>query len=197
MATLAVPPSVHSTGTTASVPRGSIAPVMIRMLAPSGSAYAPVSPAATSATTGSVTGCCSEAVATSCTRTAYPSIEELSNDGSGPGAVTSCASTSPSASARLSSVGVSGLITLRISPRWVSTEVSASSAATGFTVSVMFCPLRSPPGRGPLAGSSEAVEVLAQPGHDLLGQVGSLAGELDHRAQVVELVAGVVAAAVE
>ena len=70
MATRAWPPSVHSTGTTASVPCGSIAPVMIRMLVPGCSAYAPVSPAATSATTGSVTGFSGDAAATSSTRTA-------------------------------------------------------------------------------------------------------------------------------
>ena len=70
MATLAVPPSVHSTGMMASVPCGSIAPVMILMLVPGWSAYAPVSPAATSAVTGSVTGSCSVAAATSSTHTA-------------------------------------------------------------------------------------------------------------------------------
>ncbi len=70
IATRAWPPSVHSTGTTASVPCGSIAPVMIRMLVPGCSAYAPVSPAAISATTGSVTGSSSDAAATSSTRTA-------------------------------------------------------------------------------------------------------------------------------
>src|SRR5579862_5515144 len=108
MVTRVVPPSVHSTGTTASVPCGSIAPVMIRIDAPGGSAYAPVSPAATSATTGRVTGACSDAVATSSTRTAYPSIAELSNDGSGTVAVTSSARTRPWASDRLSLVGTSG-----------------------------------------------------------------------------------------
>ena len=70
MVTRALPPSVHSTGTMASVPCGSIAPVMIRMLVPGDSAYAPVSPAATSATTGRVTGFSSVAAATSSTRTA-------------------------------------------------------------------------------------------------------------------------------
>ncbi len=83
MATRAEPPSVHSSGTTASVPYGSIAPVMIRMAVPSGSEYAPVSPAATSATTGSMTGFSSDAAAMSSIRTAYPSIAELSNKGSG------------------------------------------------------------------------------------------------------------------
>ena len=70
MVTLAVPPSVHSTGTMASVPCGSIAPVMILMLVPGDSAYAPVSPAATSAITGRVTGFSSVAAATSSTCTA-------------------------------------------------------------------------------------------------------------------------------
>ena len=83
MLTRALPPSVHSTGTTASAPCGSIAPVMILMAVPGWSAYAPVSPAATSAVTGSVTGFSPVAAATSSTRTAYPSMPELSNEGSG------------------------------------------------------------------------------------------------------------------
>ena len=55
-----------------------------------------MSPAATSAVTGSVTGFSSVAAATSSTRTAYPSMPELSNDGSGLPADTSSASTRPS-----------------------------------------------------------------------------------------------------
>ena len=117
MVTRARPPSVHSTGTTASAPCGSIAPVMILMLVPGWSAYAPVSPAATSAVTGSVTGFSSVAAATSSTRTAYPSMAELSNDGSGLAADTSSASTRPCASPRPSSVGASGVIVPRISAR--------------------------------------------------------------------------------
>ena len=105
MLTRALPPSVHSTGTTASAPCGSIAPVMILIAVPGWSAYAPVSPAATSAVTGSVTGFSSVAAATSSTRTAYPSMPELSNGGSGLAVDTSSASTRPCTSPRPSSVG--------------------------------------------------------------------------------------------
>jgi hypothetical protein len=117
MLTRALPPSVHSTGTTASAPCGSIAPVMILMAVPGWSAYAPVSPAATSAVTGSVTGFSSVPAATSSTRTAYPSMPELSNEGSALTADTSSASTRPSMSFRPSSVGVSGVMVARISAR--------------------------------------------------------------------------------
>ena len=110
MVTRAVPPSVHSTGTTASVPCGSMAPVMIRIAVPACSAYAPMSPAATSATTGRATGVPRDAAAMSSTRTAYPSIAELSNEGSGWLVATSSASTSPYASPRPTSIGASGLI---------------------------------------------------------------------------------------
>ena len=117
MVTRALPPSVHSTGTMASVPCGSIAPVMIRMLVPGDSAHAPISPAATSATTGRVTGFSSDAAPTSSTCTAYPSMAELSNEGSALAAATSSASTRPRASPRLSSVGASGRMVPRISAR--------------------------------------------------------------------------------
>ena len=87
---------------------------MIRMAVPCGSEYAPVSPAATSATTGSVTGVSADAEATSSTRTAYPSIAELSKDGSGWLAATSSARTRPWASDRPSSVGASGRMVARM-----------------------------------------------------------------------------------
>src|SRR5579863_9697747 len=51
-----------------------------------------------------------------------------------------------------------------------------------------------PAGRRP---SPQVVQVLAEPGYELLGQVGTLAAELNHRAKVVELVAGVEPAAAE
>src|SRR6202044_857877 len=52
---------------------------------------------------------------------------------------------------------------------------------------------RGAPGRR----ASEAVQVAAQPGHELRGHIRAVAGELDLGAQVVELVAGVVASAAE
>ena len=60
-----MPPSVHSTGTIASAPCGTGAPVMIRTAVPGLSAKKVVWPAATSPTTGRCTGWSSEAVATS------------------------------------------------------------------------------------------------------------------------------------
>ncbi len=63
--TLATPPSVHSTGTTASAPCGTGAPVMIRTVVPGESANSLVWPAAISPTTGRCTGWSSEALATS------------------------------------------------------------------------------------------------------------------------------------
>ena len=95
---------------------------------PGASAYAPVSPAATSATTGSVTGVAWVAVARSPTRTAYPSMAELPNGGSGALAATSSASTRPWTSARLSPVGASGRIASRISAKCPSTGVRSSPA---------------------------------------------------------------------
>ena len=126
MLTRALPPSVHSTGITASAPCGSIAPVMILIAVPGWRAYAPVSPAATSAVTGSVTGFSSVASATSSTSTAYPSMPELSNGGSGLTVDTSSASTRPCTSPRPSSVGVSGVMVPRISARCSSTGVRGS-----------------------------------------------------------------------
>ena len=58
------------TGAYALQPGTSIRIMTGAMLVPGGSAYAPVSPAATSATTGSVTGLSCDAAATSSTRTA-------------------------------------------------------------------------------------------------------------------------------
>jgi hypothetical protein len=65
-----VPPSVHSTGITASAPAGIGAPVMIRAHIPPLIASTPEAPAAMSPITGSVTGDSAEAVATSAATTA-------------------------------------------------------------------------------------------------------------------------------
>ena len=63
--TEAMPPSVHSTGTIASEPCGTGAPVMIRTAVPGESAMCLVCPAAISPTTGRCTGWSSEAETTS------------------------------------------------------------------------------------------------------------------------------------
>jgi len=68
--TLARPPSVCSTGMTASAPWGIGAPVMIRMLCPGARLSAWVLPAAMSWTTGNLTGVFSLAAATSAACTA-------------------------------------------------------------------------------------------------------------------------------
>ncbi len=90
---------------------------MIRRQLPGASSCSAVSPAATSPFTGSVTGAPGVAAAVSLARTAYPSIPELSNGGSGHCAVMSSASTPPSASSRLSRRGASGRMAARISAR--------------------------------------------------------------------------------
>ncbi len=70
IATRAVPPSVSSTGTTASAPAGSGAPVVIRRQLPGASSCSRVSPAVTSPVTGRSTGESAVAAATSAARTA-------------------------------------------------------------------------------------------------------------------------------
>src|ERR1022692_2091052 len=123
-------------------------------------------------------------------------MAELSKDGSGVPAVMSSASTPPSVSARLSTTGGSGRTVARISARWPSTDSMPLPAGwwltgwwlTGWWLAGLWL-------TG--GGSLEVVEVLAEPGHELAGHVGPLAGELDERPQIVDLVAGVVAAATE
>src|SRR5450432_1017620 len=110
-------------------------------------------------------------------------MAELSNDGSGIPAVTSSASTLPSASARLSTTGASGWMAASTSARWVSTGSMPLCTSACWLIW--------------LAQSLQVVEVFAQPGHELASHVGPLARELDQGAQVVDLVAGVVAAAAE
>jgi hypothetical protein len=70
MLTRSDPSSVHSTGTTASAPDGSSAPVMIRTHVPGATSSFRVSPAGISSRTGSVTGCSRVAAATSAAITA-------------------------------------------------------------------------------------------------------------------------------
>src|ERR1035441_4530851 len=118
-------------------------------------------------------------------------MAELSKDGSGVPAVMSSASTPPSVSARLSRTGGSGRTGARISARWPSTDsmaLPAGGGVAGWWLAGLWL-------TG--GGSLEVVEVLAEPGHELAGHVGPLAGELDERPQIVDLVAGVVAAAAE
>src|ERR1039457_1493333 len=118
-------------------------------------------------------------------------MAELSKDGSGVLAVMSSASTPPSVSARLSRTDGSGRTVARISARWLSTD-SMPPPAGWWLASWWLAGWWLTGG-----GSLEVVEVLAEPGHELAGHVGPLAGELDERPQIVDLVAGVVAAAAE
>ena len=102
------PPSVHSTGTTASAPGGSGAPVMMRAAWPGPTWSRSAWPAATSPTTSRTAGNSSLAPATSATRTAYPSMELLSKGGRETGTVTSSTRTQPWASSSCSSMGSRG-----------------------------------------------------------------------------------------
>ena len=76
---------VSSTGTTASAPAGTGAPVMMRIAVPGSSAPGSPGAAAISRAIGRVTGAASVAGATSAARTANPSICELRNGGSAMG----------------------------------------------------------------------------------------------------------------
>src|SRR5262249_53429904 len=79
--------------------------------------------------TRSVAGESADAPATSEASTAYPSMLELSKDGRATAAVTSSASTHPSAAASSRLVGVSGLTADRIADWCASTGLSELSAA--------------------------------------------------------------------
>ncbi len=124
--TVCSPPSVHSTGTTASAPAGTGAPVITRTAAPGTTAGATV-PAPTSPVTGRVTGSRSLACSRSAHRTAYPSIAELVNTGRSISARRSCASTAPSASSSPTVSGGSGPTPSRIAARYASTLLTGAS----------------------------------------------------------------------
>ena len=94
-------PSVSSTAMTASAPWGILAPVMMRAASPGPTRKLGSSPAATSPTMRSRTGC-APAPASESDTTAYPSIDELSKPGRLTLARTSRATTSP----RLSVSGI-------------------------------------------------------------------------------------------
>src|ERR1700712_3180722 len=128
--------------------------------------------------TGRLTGRVSSADATSASRTAYPSIAELSKPGSGAAAVTSSASTQPWASANGRVSGGSGA-TVR-STSWMCWStffivVLPASAALGRSD-------RGAAGRGlrPAGG-----HVPLQPVPEVGTEVFPLAGELDDGLQVV------------
>ena len=91
---------VSSTRTTASAPAGIAAPVEIAQASPAPTVTPAGAPARDSSTTRSSTP-----APLSAARTAKPSIAELSNGGTSPGARTSSASTRPSASASVDRLG--------------------------------------------------------------------------------------------
>ncbi len=93
------PATRSSIGTTASASAGSMAPVMMRIVAPAGRASGATRPAASVAITRSSTGSAALAPARSAARTAKPSTAELRNGGSGWGAVSAWRSARPRASA--------------------------------------------------------------------------------------------------
>ncbi len=92
-----IPRLVPSTGTTASAPGGSVAPVMMRAACPGASVSSGAFPAGISATTSSVTGESGPAAATSAAITAKPSIAELANGGRSNPATTGSARARPAA----------------------------------------------------------------------------------------------------
>ncbi len=101
-----------------------------------------MSPAAISPVTGRVAGASSAAPATSAAWTAYPSMLELSKDGRATAAVTSSASTQPSASASSRLAGASGVIAARIAAWYASTDVSEPGTATSGVVPCLNAALR-------------------------------------------------------
>src|SRR5688572_8690321 len=173
--TLTTPPSVASTGTTASAPCGIGAPVMIRIVCPGASDSAWVLPAAMSLTTGRTTGCSGVAVATSAAWTAYPSIAELVKPGSEPRAVTSSARTAPWASRTPCSKGRMTVTVPRMRLRCCSTVITVTTL------------------RGSAAVRREPVEHRT----GVLAQLRRVWPQPHDGLEVVEPVAGVVAAAAE
>src|SRR6202034_4110952 len=86
-----------------------------------------MSPAAISPVTRRTEGESSDEPPVSAAATAYPSMLELSNDGSDTAAVTSSASTHPSASASSRLAGARGVMTDRMADWYDSTELSEPS----------------------------------------------------------------------
>ena len=120
--------SVSSTGTTASAPAGSIAPVRIRTAPPGATARARSVPGRDlAADRRGVTGASAVAPATSALRTAKPSIALLSQGGSVSRATVSSASTRPRASESASRSGRSGRTSRRMRSRASSRLMSRSS----------------------------------------------------------------------
>jgi hypothetical protein len=91
---------VSSTITTASAPRGTIAPVWVRMASPGPTSRCGTTEVGTSPTMRRYAGDCSDAPWVSTARTAYPSIVERGNAGSVSTARTSSASTRPMAACK-------------------------------------------------------------------------------------------------
>src|SRR4051795_2796649 len=113
----------------------------------------------------------------------------LSKPGKGAGAITSSLRTQPCASMSPSSSGESGCTTERISATCSLTDFTAGSAATRGASPATGAPgprtpggVRTPPGEPAQHRGPESPPIRAQP---------------DHRLEVVEPVAGVVAAAAE
>ena len=173
-----MPPSVHSTGTTASAPARQRRPGHDPQRLPRGERVgASVSPAAMSPTTGSVTGRVGGGAGDvgGAHRVAVHR-RSCRSGGRSTGAVTSSASTQPCASSSASSSGGSGR---RSRPRQ-----SATGAAS----------TRRSRRQARLRPSATNSPSHAQ---ELRAEVGALAGEPDDGLEVVEPVAGVVAAAAE
>src|SRR5579875_2688358 len=183
IATRASPRSVSSSGMTASAPAGIGAPVMIRIASPGPIPERAFAPAATSPITCRCTGDSPLASRVSIARTAYPSIAELSKPGSGKSALMFSASSSPCASSSVSSI-------VSMEPMPSSTIARCSSTVRAYDP----CVWSSAKSRVP---STVLGLILPQPGAEVGSDVGVSDGELNDRLDVVEAVAGVVAAAAE
>src|SRR4051794_29988796 len=167
------PPSsaaVTSTGTMASAPSGTGAPVMMRMAWPVPPGVDGAAPAASVPTTSSSTG----APEVSAARTAYPSMAVLANGGTGSEATTRSARTQPRASS--SGIDTGGRA-------WQAARTCRRASSRGISATA--------------SDDAGALDVLGQPLPEGRAEIVAGEGQLDGGAQVVELVADVVAALLE
>jgi len=118
------PPSVPSTGTTASAPSGIGAPVMMRILCPGAKLSVSVFPAAMSRTTGRVTGLCRAGRDQICASNGIPVHDEVPEARKGTWLVTFCARTHPCASSSRDQPAAAAARSPTIRQRWLLTVIT-------------------------------------------------------------------------